>query len=109
MNDAWPALPLEQWEDTRATLHMWTQTVGKVRLEQTPLVNHWWNVPLYVTARGLTTSAMPYGERDFEILFDFIAHRLLIHCSDGSSNQIALKPCSVADFYREVMSALSDL
>jgi hypothetical protein len=83
--------------------------VGKIRLAQTPLVNHWWNVPLYVTARGLTTSAMPYGARDFEITFDFIAHSLLINCSDGSTSQLALKPCSVADFYRDVMEALSNL
>ena len=70
--ETWPALPLEEWEDTRATLHMWTQIVGKIRLEQTPLVNHWWNVPLYVSARGLTTTAMPYEERFFEMAFDFI-------------------------------------
>src|SRR3954467_11817325 len=102
-SEVWPSLPLEAWKDTYATLHMWTQVVGKIRLAQTPLVNHWWNVPLYVTARGLTTSAMPYGDRDFEITFDFIAHRLLINCSDGRSNQLALQPCSVADFYRDVM------
>src|SRR5205807_10654953 len=79
---AWPALPLAEWRDTYATLHMWTQVVGKIRLAQTPLVNHWWNVPLYVTARGLTTSAIPYGERTFEIDFDFIEHKLLIKCDD---------------------------
>ena len=65
--EVWPSLPLEEWQETKDTLHMWTQVVGKIRLAQTPLVNHWWNVPLYVTARGLTTSAMPYGDRDFEI------------------------------------------
>jgi hypothetical protein len=107
--EVWPSLPLAEWQETKDTLHMWTQVVGKVRLAQTPLVNHWWNVPLYVTARGLTTSAMPYVDRDFEITFDFIAHRLLIDCSDGSSRELALKPCSVADFYGEVMGALKDL
>jgi hypothetical protein len=81
--EAWPELPLEQWEDTRATLHMWTQIVGKVRLEQTPLVNHYWNVPLYVSARGLTTTAMPYEDRFFEMEFDFVDHFLVIRCSDA--------------------------
>jgi hypothetical protein len=107
--EAWPSLPLEEWEDTRATLHMWTQVVGKIRLAQTPLVNHWWNVPLYVTARGLTTSAMPYEDRSFQIDFDFIGHRLLIECSDGSTSSLALTPLAVADFYAEVMRALADL
>lgn len=106
---AWPSLPLEEWEDTRATLHMWTQVVGKIRLAQTPLVNHWWNVPLYVTARGLTTSAMPYEDRSFQIDFDFISHRLLIECSDGSTASLALAPVAVADFYEQVMQALRDL
>ena len=88
---------------------MWTQVVGKIRLKQTPLVNHWWNVPLYVSARGLTTSAMPYKERIFEIEFDFIDHQLLIKCSDGSTTTLALRPQSVADFYAEVMAALRGL
>jgi hypothetical protein len=109
MNEAWPALPLEQWEDTRATLHMWTQIVGKVRLEQTPLVNHWWNVPLYVSARGLTTTAMPYGERFFEMEFDFVDHFLVIKCSDGASANVALEPKSVATFYQQTMAALRSL
>lgn len=109
MNDAWPALPLEQWEDTRATLHMWTQIVGKVRLEQTPLVNHWWNVPLYVSARGLTTTAMPYENRFFEMEFDFVDHYLVIKSSDGTSENIALEPKSVATFYRQTMAALRGL
>ena len=96
--------------DTLATLHMWTQVVGKVRLKQTPLVNHWWNVPLYISARGLTTTAMPYRDRRvFEIEFDFIDHRLLIECSDGASRSLVLRPQSVADFYAEVMSALKEL
>lgn len=107
--ESWPSLPLEEWEDTRATLHMWTQVVGKIRLEQTPLVNHWWNVPLYVTARGLTTSAMPYEDGSFQIDFDFISHRLLIECSDGSTSSIALAPVAVADFYEQVMRALREL
>jgi len=107
--EPWPSLPLEAWEDTRATLHMWTQIVGKVRLAQTPLVNHWWNVPLYVSARGLTTTAMPYGSTSFEMEFDFIDHHLEIKCSDGALRNIPLRPISVAAFYQETMSALNDL
>lgn len=109
MNDSWPTLKFSDWQDTLATLHMWTQVVGKIRLAQTPLVNHWWNVPLYVSARGLTTSAMPYKDRIFEIEFDFIDHQLLIKCSDGSTTTLALRPQSVADFYAEVMLALRGL
>jgi len=105
----WPALPLHEWQDTYATLHMWTQIVGKIRLAQTPLINHWWNVPLYVTSRGLTTSAMPYRDRTFEIDFDFIDHQLLIKCDDGAIESLALAPRSVADFYREVMQRLGSL
>lgn len=106
---SWPSLPLEEWKDTLSTLHMWTQVVGKVRLAQTPLVNHWWNVPLYVSARGLTTTAMPYGDIFFEMEFDFIDHKLGIKCSDGANSSIALEPKSVATFYRETMSALDKL
>jgi hypothetical protein len=110
MNDSWPALNFSEWQDTLATLHMWTQVVGKIRLRQTPLVNHWWNVPLYVSARGLTTSAMPYRDgRLFEIEFDFIDHQLLMKCSDGATTTLALRPQSVADFYAEVMAALHGL
>lgn len=110
MNDSWPTLKFPEWQDTLATLHMWTQVVGKIRLRQTPLVNHWWNVPLYVSARGLTTSAMPYRDgRIFEIEFDFIEHQLLIKCSDGSTTALPLRPQSVADFYAEVMSTLRGL
>lgn len=108
-NDLWPALPLAEWKDTYATLHMWTQIVGKIRLAQTPLVNHWWNVPLYVTARGLTTSPMPYKDRTFEIDFDFVDHQLLIKCDDGATESIPLVPRSVADFYQEVMQKLRKL
>jgi hypothetical protein len=104
-----PSLPYDSWKDTLATLHLWTQVVGKVRLELTPLVNHWWNVPLYVTARGLTTSPMPYGERTLEILFDFIGHNLLIEVSDGRVVTLPLKPESVAKFYQSVSTTLSDL
>jgi hypothetical protein len=106
-NDSgWPALPLEQWKDTRATLHMWTQVVGKIRLALTPLVNHWWNVPLYVNARGLTTSAIPYGSRPFEMWFDFIDHQLVLQRSDGSRSVLPLTAMSVADFYQRVMNML---
>ena len=108
-NQNWPELILEEWQDTLATLHMWTQIVGKIRLELTPLVNHWWNVPLYVSARGLTTSPMPYGDRIFEIEFDFIDHTLRIQCSDGSLATLDLRPQTVADFYEEVMEALHGL
>jgi hypothetical protein len=108
-NDPWPVLILEEWQDTYATLHMWTQIVGKIRLAQTPLVNHWWNVPLYVSARGLTTSPMPYQDRIFEIEFDFIDHKLLIECSDGTTKILTLRPQSVADFYERLMAALGGL
>jgi hypothetical protein len=107
--NAWPSLPLEEWKETCATLHMWTQIVGKIRLAQTPLVNHWWNVPLYVTARGLTTSLIPYGARSFEIDFDFIDHQLLIFSDDGAAKTLPLTPRSVADFYHEVMAVLGEL
>jgi hypothetical protein len=106
---SWPELPLEAWQDTYATLHMWTQIAGKVRLALSPRVNHWWEVPLYVNARGLTTSAIPYGDGDFEIQFDFIAHKLEIQTSWGSSKTLALKPRSVADFYAEFMAAMRSL
>jgi hypothetical protein len=105
----WPALPLEDWKDTYATLHMWTQIVGKIRLAQAPPVNHWWNVTLYVTPRGLTTSAMPYHDRSFEMEFDFIDHHLLIRCSDGSFKTVRLCPRSVAEFYQDTMAALRAL
>jgi Family of unknown function (DUF5996) len=102
----WPALPLDSWKDTYATLHMWTQIVGKVRLRLTPLVNHWWNVPLYVTARGLTTSRIPYGQRSFELWFDFIRHQLVLETSEGLLKTLNLVPRSVADFYQEFLSML---
>jgi len=107
--NSWPELPLEAWQDTYATLHMWTQIVGKVRLALSPRVNHWWEVTLYVNARGLTTSAIPYGDGIFEVQFDFIDHQLEIQTSWGTSKTLALKPQSVADFYAAFMSALRSL
>ncbi len=107
--DVWPELPLQAWQDTYATLHMWTQIVGKVRLALSPRVNHWWEVPLYVSARGLTTSAIPYGDAIFEIQFDFIEHELVMQTSWGASKTMELKPRSVAEFYAEFMSALRSL
>lgn len=104
--ECWPALPLDSWQDTRATLHMYTQIVGKVRLALTPLVNHWWNVPLYVSASGLTTSRIPYGEMSFEIWFDFLRHQLCLETSNGTLKSLPLVPRSVADFYQEVMEML---
>jgi hypothetical protein len=104
--NCWPALPLESWRDTYATLHMWTQIVGKIRLRLTPLVNHWWNVPLYVTARGLTTSCIPYRERSFELRFDFIHHQLVLETSDAIVKTLPLRSRSVADFYRECFDML---
>src|ERR1043166_6610517 len=108
-SSCWPALPLQALQQTRDTLHMWTQIVGKVRLELTPRTNHWWNVALHVTARGLTTSVIPYGERVFEIEFDFLEHQLIIKTCDPATKVIPLGPRSVADFYREFMSALRAL
>ena len=105
----WPELPLDAWQDTYATLHMWTQIVGKIRLALSPRVNHWWEVALYVNGRGLTTSAIPYGEGIFEIQFDFIDHQLKIETSWNSRTILPLRPQSVADFYAEFMSALNSL
>ncbi|HYM07852.1 MAG TPA: DUF5996 family protein [Terriglobales bacterium] len=105
----WPALPLAAWQDTCSTLHMWTQIVGKVRLAQSPLINHWWEVPLYVSARGLTTSAIPYHLGIFEVEFDFLHHHLTIQTSQDQLKTIPLAPRSVADFYQEFMAALSSL
>jgi hypothetical protein len=115
--DLLPALPLASWKDTLATLHMWTQIVGKVRLELCPLVNHWWNVPFYLTARGMTTSAMPYQRGTVsgtisgtvEVRFDFIDHQLLLDTSEGRALAIALKPQSVAELYEKFMAALANL
>lgn len=106
---AWPALPLGEWLDTYATLHMWTQIVGKVRLALSPHLNHWWEVPLYVNAHGLTTSAIPYQQEIFEIEFDFIEHKLEVVTGWGQAATIALAPRSVADFYAEFMGLLQAL
>jgi hypothetical protein len=109
ISEVWPALPLEDWKPTYHNLHMWTQIVGKVRLELSPKTNHWWNVPLYVSARGLTTSPIPYGKDVFEIQFDFLDHRLLIDRCDGERKVLALEPRTVADFYSEFMATLRSL
>lgn len=107
--DRWPPLPYAQWKHSCATLHLWTQAVGKIRLAQTPWQNHSWHVALYVTARGLTTSPIPHGERSFQIDFDFIDHVLWVRTSDGHFRQLALKPMAVAKFYAMLMAALADL
>jgi len=107
--NSWPELPLEAWKDTYATLHMWTQIVGKIRLALAPHVNHWWQVPLYVNSCGLTSSAIPYAGRTFEVQFDFVEHQLVITVSDGQINSMPLRPESVAAFYAEFMAALRSL
>jgi hypothetical protein len=105
----WPTLPLEGWADTYATLHLWTQIVGKIRLVTTPPINHCWNVTLYVTARGLTTGPMPHGERTFQIDFDFLDHELRVAASDGATGSVPLRPQSVAAFYRGLSEGLDRL
>jgi hypothetical protein len=107
--ERWPSLALEEWRDTYATLHMWTQIVGKVRLAKTPLVNHWWNVAFGVTSRGLTTGPMLDRGRPFSIDFDFVDHRLLLTCNGGPARTMALAPMPVAAFHREVMGMLAAL
>jgi hypothetical protein len=107
--EALPALPFDSWRETFETLHMWTQIIGKVRLKLCPLVNHWWNVPFYVTARGMTTAAMPYQQRDIEVRFDFIEHKLTLESSEGRVTTMALTAQSVAEFYKKFMAALSEL
>jgi hypothetical protein len=108
-SEPWPALPLEAWAETCATLHMWTQIVGKIRLVQSPWTNHSWHVPLYVTARGLTTSPVPHGSRSFEIDFDFVAHQLIVQASDGANARLALEAQSTAAFYNGLMRELDRL
>ena len=105
----WPDLPYAAWEETCTTLHLWTQIIGKIRLEYTPWLNHSWHVTFYLTARGLTTSPIPYAEHSFEIEFDFIEHQLLIRKSDGRRAHIALEPRTVADFYAMVIAALAEM
>jgi hypothetical protein len=107
--DPWPSLPLEAWDDTRATLHLWMQIVGKIRLAASPWVNHGWNATLYPTATGLTTSLIPYGTRAFQIDFDFLAHQLIVRASDGDKAVLALQPQSVATFYRRLMLEMERL
>jgi hypothetical protein len=106
---AWPELPTEEWRETYATLHLWTQIVGKIRLAKSPWLNHSWHVTLYVTPRGLTTSPVPDGTRTFQIDFDFIDHRLRISTSDGVNRHFALPGLSVASFYSTLMEALAEL
>jgi len=108
-SDPWPALPLAEWKDTYATLHMWTQIVGKVRLALSPPINHFWGTALYVSARGLTTSPIPYAKGVFEINFDFIAHTLEIATSLGETRAFRLVPRTVAEFYAKLMDALHSL
>jgi hypothetical protein len=107
--DRWPELPLAAWKDTYATLHMCTQIVGKIRLALAPRTNHWWEVPLYVDARGLTTTAIPYGAGAFEIRFDFLDHRLVVETSESQRWSMPLRPRPVADFYDETMKGLRSL
>jgi hypothetical protein len=113
VGEIWPVLLYEDWKDTLDTLHMWTQVVGKVKLELSPFLNEWWNVALYLTARGMTTSTIPgppgARHRVFQVNFDFLDHRLDILVNDGSSRSLLLLPRSVADFYHEFMAALDEL
>jgi hypothetical protein len=107
--EEWPPLPYAEWEGTRDTLHMWTQIVGKTRMALAPRENHWWNVTLYVTPRGLTTSTIPSGRDPFEVEFDLVAHQLRIGTSSGREHSMRLFPRSVADFYGEYMASLRSL
>ena len=107
--EAWPALPLSSWEDTYATLLLWTQIVGKTRLALSPMENHYWHVALYATSRGLTTSPMPFGDRLVQIDFDFIEHQLVARTSDPETRTLSLEPKSVADFYGEYLELLRSL
>ncbi|HEU4698446.1 MAG TPA: DUF5996 family protein [Gemmatimonadales bacterium] len=107
--EVWPPLPLAAWQDTYDTLHMWTQIVGKTRLALAPMQNHWWQVPLYLSPRGLTTSAVPCGARTFAAEFDFLDHRLHVRTSDGATRAIPLAPQPVAEFYAAWRATLRDL
>ena len=107
--EAWPALPYGEWKDTLATLHRWTQVAGMILLALAPAVYHWWQVPLYVSARGLTTSPMPSAGRELELIFDFVAHRFRMECSDGAARAVDLVPMSGAAVYRKVMAGLRAL
>lgn len=105
----WPSLPLKEWQETYATLHIWTQIVGKIRMEFTPSLNHWWHTTLYVTPRGLSTSLIPYRQLSFEITFDFIDHQLLVQTAASHVRTMLLRPMSVAQFYRDLMKLLDSL
>src|SRR6266581_2591743 len=109
MTETWPSLPLDEWRDTYATLHMWTQIVGKIRLAQSPWVNHSWHTTLYVTSKGLTTSPIPHRDRTFQIDFDFLSHKLIVQASDGGVSTLPLEPQSVAAFYRKFTQELARL
>lgn len=108
-NGQWPSVPVQEWEPTRNTLHRWTQIVGKVRMAYNPPINHWWHTTLYVGSRGLTTSLIPHPSGGFEVLFDFVDHRLLIRHVDGRDRSVPLEPRSVADFYEEFVTRLAEL
>jgi hypothetical protein len=107
--DQWPELTLQKWEGTRNTLHLWTQIVGKVRLALAPMTNHWWQVPLYVSARGLTTSLMHAGGLGLEMQFDFVDQHLDMRTTDGQSRAVALEPCSIAEFYEATLASVAEL
>ncbi len=108
-SETWPALPLDGWQDTYATLHMWTQVVGKLALKLSPLTNHYWNTALQVTPRGLATLPLTADHRSVTITFDFVAHQLVLECSDGKTTTVSLEPRSVAEFYHLVTAALTRL
>ncbi len=109
MKTNWPSLPYEKWKETLDTLHLWTQVVGKIKLKQNPFLNQWWEVAFYLTARGMTTGRIPYQDEAFEIIFDFIDHKLIIHTSSGKQKTLKLKQRTVADFYNEFMQSLETL
>ncbi len=106
---AWPEVPVATWEDTRDTVHLWTQIVGKIQLARTPVISHWWNVPLIVTSRGLSTTLLPSDSGSFQIEFDFVDHRLVVSADAGTERTMPLAPRSVADFYAGLMTMLDEL
>src|SRR5437016_11971726 len=108
-SESWPPLPLEEWWETYETMHRWAQIVGKTRLALAPMQNHWWQVVLYVTTRGLGTSPIPWQEKTFEIDFDFLDHKLVVRTNEGITRTMPLAPQSVADFYRDYMALLDSL
>ncbi|HWK10053.1 MAG TPA: DUF5996 family protein, partial [Vicinamibacterales bacterium] len=108
-DDAWPALSYEEWKDTYATVHMWSQIVGKITLALAPPLNHSWGITMAVTSRGLTTPLLPHGGRAFAIEFDFVAHRMVVRIVEGDERALPLTPKCVADFYRDVMALLDEM